>query len=105
MTLYAFAQDQPNSNTSNCTTGTCATNWPPLLTQGTPTVGSQATASDGTQLDSSKLGTITLSSGSTQVTFNGWPLYYFIGDKNPGDITGIKFFVMPPKGPLGSQSK
>ncbi len=103
MTLYAFAMDQPNSNTSNCTTGVCATNWPPFLTQGTPTVGNNATASDGSKLDASKLGTITLPNGSTQVTFNGWPLYYFNGDKAPGDINGEKFFVMPPKGPAGMQ--
>lgn len=102
MTLYAYAKDQPNSNTSNCM-GACATTWMPFLTQGTPTVGSNATASDGTQLDSSKLGTITRSDGSTQVTFNGWPLYYFSGDKAPGDINGEMWFVMPPKGPAGSQ--
>jgi predicted lipoprotein with Yx(FWY)xxD motif len=104
MTVYAYAKDQANSNTSNCS-GACASTWMPFLTQGTPTVGSNATASDGTQLDTTKLGTITRSDGTTQVTFNGWPLYYFSGDKAPGDINGEMWFVMPPKGPTGMQTK
>jgi predicted lipoprotein with Yx(FWY)xxD motif len=104
MTLYAYAKDTPNSNASNCTDA-CASTWPAFMTQGNPTVGSSATASDGTQLDASKLGTITRADGSTQVTYNGWPLYYFSGDKAPGDINGENWFVMPPKGPAGEQPK
>ncbi len=103
MTLYAYAKDQPNSNTSACM-GACLSTWPAFTTQGNPTVGTNATASDGTKLDSSKLGTITRSDGTTQVTYNGWPLYYFTGDRAPGDINGEMFFVMPPKGPAGSQT-
>jgi predicted lipoprotein with Yx(FWY)xxD motif len=36
----------------------------------------------------SKFGTITRTDGTTQVTYNGWPLYYFDKDKQAGDITG-----------------
>jgi predicted lipoprotein with Yx(FWY)xxD motif len=78
MTLYVTSND--TANTSNCT-GTCATNWPPLtVTSGTtPTAGMDV---PGT------LGTITRSDGSTQVTYNGMPLYYYKGDQKPGDTTG-----------------
>jgi predicted lipoprotein with Yx(FWY)xxD motif len=39
-------------------------------------------------LDASKLGTATRKDGSSQVTYNGWPLYYYAKDKAPGDVTG-----------------
>jgi predicted lipoprotein with Yx(FWY)xxD motif len=77
MTLYMFTKD--TAGVSNCSGG-CTVNWPPLLTTGTPGAGSG--------VDASKLGTITRSDGSKQVTYNNEPLYYFAGDKNPGDTTG-----------------
>ena len=39
-------------------------------------------------VDASKLGTTTRKDGSVQVTYNGWPLYYYQQDKSPGDVTG-----------------
>jgi predicted lipoprotein with Yx(FWY)xxD motif len=77
MSLYLYTKDSPG--TSNCY-DKCATAWPPLLTSGS--------AVAGTSLDSSKLGVTTRSDGKTQVTYNGWPLYYFAKDKQPGDTTG-----------------
>jgi len=77
MTLYLFTQDTPGKTTCY---DQCATYWPPLLTSGTPTAG--------TGVDASKFGTVTRTDGSTQVTYNGWPLYYFAKDKQPGDTTG-----------------
>src|SRR5512140_2627018 len=77
MTLYMFKND--TTNTSNCS-GTCANNWPPLLTNGAPTAG--------TGVNASLLGTITRSDGGTQVTYNGMPLYFFIADKAAGDTKG-----------------
>ena len=77
MTLYLFTKDTPN--TSVCY-DKCATAWPPLLTTGDP-VG-------GEGLDASKLGTTTRTDGSIQVTYNGWPLYYYEKDKAPGDVIG-----------------
>jgi predicted lipoprotein with Yx(FWY)xxD motif len=77
MSLYLYTKDTPG--TSNCY-GKCATAWPPLLTSGA------AVAADG--LDASKLGTTTRTDGTTQVTYNGWPLYYYAKDKQPGDTVG-----------------
>ena len=79
MSLYLFTTDKPN--TSNCY-GKCASFWPPLLTSGAPVAASG--------LDASKLGTTTRADGTVQVTYNGWPLYYFAKDKQPGDVKGQK---------------
>ena len=91
MTLYIYTTDTPN--TSNCY-GPCATAWPPLLTNGAPIAGTGVTAS--------LLGTTTRTDGTTQVTYNGWPLYYFQTDKVAGDTTGENvqgvWFVITPEG-------
>ncbi len=91
MTLYLFTKDTPN--TSNCY-DKCAAAWPPLLTSGTP-VG-------GNGVDASKFGTTMRKDGTTQVTYNGWPLYYFAKDKAPGDVNGQNvgsvWFVVSPAG-------
>ena len=75
MTLYLFTNDSPN--TSACT-GQCLVNWPPLL--GEPTAGMG--------VDDSKLGSFQRDDGSTQATYNGWPLYYWKDDAAPGDVLG-----------------
>jgi predicted lipoprotein with Yx(FWY)xxD motif len=77
MTLYMFGKD---TGTQSTCTGACAQNWPPLRVNGKPTVGSGATVS--------MLGTTARSDGGQQVTYNGHPLYLFIGDKKPGDTNG-----------------
>ncbi len=77
MTLYLFTKDSPG--TSTCY-DKCAAAWPALLTTGSPQAASG--------VDSSKFGTTTRTDGTTQVTYNGWPLYYFAKDKQPGDTTG-----------------
>jgi predicted lipoprotein with Yx(FWY)xxD motif/plastocyanin len=91
MTLYLFLKDTPN--TSNCYDA-CAQNWPPLLTSGSPVAG------DG--LDAAKLGTTARTDGTMQVTYNGWPLYYFAADKQAGDTNGqdVKqvWYVISPAG-------
>ncbi len=43
-------------------------------------------AGDG--IDAAMLATATHPEGGTQVTYNGWPLYYFAGDSAPGDTNG-----------------
>ena len=93
-TLYLFKADV---GASSACSGACAKAWPPLLATGTPTAGTGLTAS--------KLGTITRSNGSRQVTYNGHPLYLFIKDKKPGDVTGqgvtafgAAWFALTPSG-------
>ena len=89
--LYLFTNDTQNSGTSSCT-GECLVKWPPLFTDGEPVAG------EG--VDTSMLGTITLADGTTQVTYNGWPLYYYIDDAAAGDangqgVGGVWFLVTP----------
>jgi predicted lipoprotein with Yx(FWY)xxD motif len=73
-TLYSFAPD--TSTKSNCN-GSCATVWPPVA--GPATAGAGVTG---------KLGTIKRSDGSTQATYNGHPLYTYVGDSAPGQASG-----------------
>jgi predicted lipoprotein with Yx(FWY)xxD motif len=91
MTLYLYTKDAPG--TSNCY-GSCASYWPPLLTTGAPVAGTGVTAS--------LLGTTTRTDGTTQVTYNGWPLYYYTSDNAAGDTTGENvqgiWFVITPAG-------
>jgi predicted lipoprotein with Yx(FWY)xxD motif len=73
-TLYWFAPDTPSKSTCF---GTCAAYWPPLT--GRPVAGPGVTG---------KLGTIERTGGPTQVTYDGHPLYTYIGDSAPGQSTG-----------------
>jgi predicted lipoprotein with Yx(FWY)xxD motif len=73
-TLYWFVPD--TSTKSNCN-GSCATYWPPV--KGPATAGAGVTG---------KLATITRSDGSLQATYNGHPLYTYVGDKAPGQAKG-----------------
>src|SRR6516225_6371903 len=73
-TLYWFAPD--TSTTSKCT-GSCATYWPPV--KGPDTAGSGVTGT---------LGTITRPDGTTQETYDGHPLYTYVGDTAPGENKG-----------------
>jgi len=93
MSLYMFMNDAPG--TSNCYEQ-CATNWPPLLTEGEPL------AAEG--VDAALLGTTEREDGSLQVTYNEWPLYYWAKDANVGDVTGQSvgdvWFVVAPDGEI-----
>ncbi|MFN3741406.1 MAG: hypothetical protein ACK4VW_01895 [Anaerolineales bacterium] len=90
-TLYLFLAD---TSTSSACVGTCAERWPPLLTTGTPQAG------EG--VDATKLGTLLRPDGTTQVTYNGHPLYYFSGDTQPGDTNGQgiggRWYLVSPTG-------
>ena len=77
MTLYDFHKDK---GTASSCYGACAEAWPPMLTEGEPTVGNGAMGS--------KLGTTERKDGTTQVTYAGHPLYTFVEDKKPGEANG-----------------
>lgn len=91
MTLYLYTED--TENTSNCYDD-CASAWPPLLTEGDPAVA------EG--LEASLLGTTERTDGTVQVTYGGWPLYYWVRDEAPGDTTGQDvgevWYVVSPTG-------
>jgi predicted lipoprotein with Yx(FWY)xxD motif len=78
MTVYMLTLDTQGAGASACE-GTCATNWPAV------TADSGEPALDGV---TGEAGTITGVDGETQVTLNGWPLYYYAGDNDPGDTNG-----------------
>jgi predicted lipoprotein with Yx(FWY)xxD motif len=73
-TLYWFAPD--TSGKSVCY-GSCAAYWPPVT--GTPSAGPGVTG---------QLGTITRTGGGLQATYDGHPLYTYIGDTAPGQASG-----------------
>lgn len=94
--LYLFAADKTTDSTCY---DACATAWPPML------------ADKGAKIDAmhdaiaSLTGTTTRKDGTVQVTYNGHPLYYFVGDKTPGQIEcqaivnfGGAWYVVDPKG-------
>ncbi len=76
MTLYVFKMDSPGKSTC---TGDCIGRWPAFYTENI-TVPSGLKASD--------FGAITREDGMKQTTYKGMPLYYFSGDRKPGDTNG-----------------
>jgi predicted lipoprotein with Yx(FWY)xxD motif len=76
LTLYTFILD--SSNVSNCN-DQCARVWPPALVQG-PVVAPSGLP--GT------LGSAARSDGTMQLTYQGWPLYNFARDSQPGQTSG-----------------
>lgn len=75
--LYLFTKDTPG--VSNCY-GKCEIAWPPLLTVDQPTLG------DG--IATTAISSTLRKDGSSQLTYNGWPLYYYFKDEAPGDVSG-----------------
>ena len=73
-TLYSFAPD--TTAASKCY-GSCAAYWPPVT--GTAAAGSSVPG---------RVGTIKRTDGSPQLTYNGHPLYTYIGDTAPGQARG-----------------
>ncbi|HWE57140.1 MAG TPA: hypothetical protein VG435_16645 [Acidimicrobiales bacterium] len=78
MVLYTYTADSVGK--SNCSGG-CLKAWPAV---GLPAGTSTAAGGPGV----TGLGTITRSDGTLQVTFQGFPLYTYIDDKQPGQVTG-----------------
>jgi len=76
MTLYNFSADSPG--TSACYSD-CLVTWPIFLAE-------QVTVPE--TLNASDFGTVNRTDGARHTTFKGMPLYYYVGDTNPGDTTG-----------------
>jgi predicted lipoprotein with Yx(FWY)xxD motif len=76
-TLYLFKADQ---GTKSACTGACAGAWPPLLVKGPPALGKGVNAS--------LVHTTTRPEGTTQLTYNGHPLYLFAQDQKAGETNG-----------------
>ncbi|HEX5289047.1 MAG TPA: hypothetical protein VFX25_09260 [Streptosporangiaceae bacterium] len=74
LTLYWFV---PDTATSSKCFGSCAIYWPPV--SGSPSAGPGVTG---------KLGTIKRPGGGLQATYDGHPLYTYIGDRGPGQANG-----------------
>ena len=72
MTLYTFDRDAVGK--SNCN-GTCAQNWPPLM-------AAAGTAASG------DWSVVTRNDGSKQWAYKGKPLYLWVKDTKPGEVTG-----------------
>jgi predicted lipoprotein with Yx(FWY)xxD motif len=76
-TLYLFQADKGDKSVCN---GACASIWPPATSSGTPTAGPGLTASE--------IGTTKRSDGTSQLTYNGHPLYRYAADTKPGLAAG-----------------
>jgi predicted lipoprotein with Yx(FWY)xxD motif len=74
LTLYWFA---PDTTTMSKCTGSCAAYWPPVL--GSPQAGPGVAG---------LLGTISRGGHTVQATYDGHPLYTYIGDNGPGQASG-----------------
>lgn len=93
-TLYLFAADKPNVSTLSAAGRAL---WPPF------TAATKPSATGGALVG--KIGTVTGATGAGQVTYNGHPLYYFVGDRNPGQTSGqglnqfgARWYVLSPSG-------
>jgi predicted lipoprotein with Yx(FWY)xxD motif len=72
MTLYIYDKDEPGL--TNCYEQ-CAINWPPLMAEDGATPEGDFTLIERTD-------------GTQMWAYKGWPLYYWIKDTKPGDVTG-----------------
>jgi predicted lipoprotein with Yx(FWY)xxD motif len=90
MTLYIYKDDVPYSGVSSVP-ASIAANWPAFVVTVAPVKPAGLTGD---------LSTMTLPDDSQQVTYNGMPLYYYIGDTKPGDTNGQglqnRWFVATP---------
>ena len=95
--LYAFTRDR-RGGASRCY-GACAQKWPVYF------AGGRLVAGKGVKR--SLVGTTRRRDGRRQITYNGRPLYHYVGDKSPGQVLcqnvpefGGTWLVMRPSGAL-----
>src|SRR5436190_18653681 len=73
--LYAFTRD--GRGRSRCS-GACATAWPPFVVSRKPRPAAG--------VKGSLIGTIRRGDGKLQVTYGKRPLYFYVGDRKPGQV-------------------
>ena len=78
-TLYVFAPDQKNRSVCS---GQCAVAWPPVIVPHGTTVPATLPGLQGT------FGATVRTGGQRQLTYDGAPLYTFVNDRTPGQMTG-----------------
>ena len=76
-TLYLFEGDRRNVSTLSAAGQGI---WPPFTSTTTPRALSGAVAG--------RIGTVAHAGGAAQVTYDGHPLYYYVGDHSPGQTSG-----------------
>ncbi|HWX96292.1 MAG TPA: hypothetical protein VNZ01_05520 [Solirubrobacteraceae bacterium] len=93
-TLYLFQGDKPGVSTLS-PAGLAV--WPAFTSAGTPPATGGAVAAD--------VGTVAGPGGTRQVTYNGHPLYYYVGDRGAGSTAGqglnqfgALWYVLSPSG-------
>ena len=82
MALYMFESDtrgEGDTPAESTCHDDCAEAWPPLIAQ---------EPQGGDQIQADLIGTFERRDGEMQVTYGGWPLYYFVRDEEPGDTAG-----------------
>lgn len=87
-TLYVLLRDEQSESVCY---DSCEATWPPL---GEATAGPGANQGD--------LGRSERDDGTIQATYNGWPLYYYASDNEPGMVSGQGmggvWYVIDPSG-------
>jgi predicted lipoprotein with Yx(FWY)xxD motif len=90
-----YINNNDTSDTSSCYDA-CAQEWPPVLSV------NGDTSAVGAGVDAAKVGTLTRTDGSVQLTYNGWPLYTYASDTQSGDMLGQgmdgSWFLLSPTG-------
>jgi predicted lipoprotein with Yx(FWY)xxD motif len=83
--LYLFTADEQGRDgraAASACYEDCAQAWPPVLATGA------LPAVSGEEIDHALLGITERQDGLKQVTYNGWPLYTFVKDQEPGQVAG-----------------
>lgn len=80
-TVCVFDEDHQGAATSACT-GACRVAWPLVTYPGTARTRVRAAGVTGT------VGSIAAGKGRRQVTLDGWPLCYYVGDGAPDQVNG-----------------
>jgi predicted lipoprotein with Yx(FWY)xxD motif len=78
MTLYIYDKDTKGAAMSACT-GKCIAAWPPFVAPAGSMASGEWTIVGVTDKDGK---------AEKMWAYNGMPLYYFVKDKKPGDVTG-----------------